>query len=220
MTTQAENPYRRIKALGVKSASLIDLLAMGLAEQEAELPSAENRARQLSLQLGNIREIGDISHRVLAPYASTEFGTYRCLALLELGRRLVPSGKGPAREVCRPEHVAKLLDYLRYEKREHFVVVLLDTQGVLMKASTVHIGTLNAAMVGPREVFREAIREGASSIIVAHNHPSGVTDPSQEDREITKRLVEVGKLLDIPVQDHLILGERSYFSFLERGQMP
>lgn len=199
---------------------MVDLLAMGLAENEYELPNAEHSARQLLTRLGRVREVGDLSERALSEFASSEFAAIRCLALLELGRRLGNSLKGPRQEVCRPADVAEMLDHLRYEKKEHFVVVMLDTQGTAMRPTTVHIGTLSSSMVGPREVFREAIREGASSIIVAHNHPSGLTDPSAEDREITRRLVEIGKVLDIPVQDHVILGEKSYFSFVEQGQMP
>jgi DNA repair protein RadC len=95
---------------------------------------------------------------------------------------------------------------------------LNSANGVIRKA-LIHIGTLTMSIVGPREIFREAVRDGASSIIVAHNHPSGDPSPSPEDIEITRILIDAGKLLDIPVLDHVIIGHRRYSSLNEMGFM-
>lgn len=99
------------------------------------------------------------------------------------------------------------------EKKEHFIVLYLDTQSKLIESRTISIGTLNAALVHPREVFEPAVAFRAASIIVAHNHPSGSVEPSSEDREITKRLVETGMVLDINIRDHIIVSNSEHFSF-------
>lgn len=102
------------------------------------------------------------------------------------------------------------------EEQEHFMVFYLDTQNRLIENKTISIGVLNAAIVHPREVFEPAVALRAASIIVAHNHPSGHVEPSSEDREITKRLVETGRILDIEVRDHIIISKFDHFSFRQQ----
>lgn len=105
------------------------------------------------------------------------------------------------------------------ETREHFVAVYLDGRNQVAGAQIVSIGTLNAAVAHPREIFRPAILVGAAQIIIAHQHPSGDPSPSAEDFAVTSRIREAGKLIGIPLLDHVIFGEIRYFSFLERGYM-
>jgi len=175
-------------------------------------------ARALLTRFGSVRALGELSHADLAAAGGMDdFESLRAQALLELGRRVGGAGKGLLEEITCARDVMDLLDTLRFEKREHFVAVLLDSKAVVLRVVTIHIGTLNMSLVGPREIFREAIREGASSVIVAHNHPSGDPTPSPEDIEVTGQLVEVGRMLDIPVLDHVIIGERTYVSLSERG---
>lgn len=109
--------------------------------------------------------------------------------------------------------------YLEGEDREHFVVVTLSTSNTVNNISTISIGTLNSAIVSPREVFKTAILSNASKIIVSHNHPSGNLKPSNEDRAITKRLIECGSLLGIEVIDHIIVGDSHYYSFKENCEI-
>jgi DNA repair protein RadC len=214
----ADTAIQRLHKIGVRGASPVDLLAVALSRREEDVELSESAARAILQQVGNIRGLGALSPNELAERGGLDtFESLRAQALLELGRRIGIAGKGELTEINSAMEVAEHLDYLREEKREHFCAVLLDAKTRIMKVSTVHIGTLTMSVVGPREVFREAIREGASSIIVAHNHPSGDPTPSPEDIEVTDRLVEVGKLLDIPVLDHVVLGERRYVSFRERG---
>ena len=102
--------------------------------------------------------------------------------------------------------------------REHMLVALLDAKHAVIGVNTVSIGTLTLSIVHPREVFKPAIVAGCAAIILAHNHPSGDPTPSAEDRELTRRLVEAGKLLGIAVLDHLVIGDnRSFVSFADRG---
>ena len=97
------------------------------------------------------------------------------------------------------------------------MVLLLNSANVLLKDVKISEGILNSSLVHPREVFQPAILESAASIILMHNHPSGEVNPSQEDKDITYRLIESGKMMDIPVLDHIIIGDGKYFSFREGG---
>jgi DNA repair protein RadC len=174
--------------------------------------------QEMLLRLGKINRVTSLSFAEIQAITGLEdFETLRCLALIELGRLAGHAGKGVPPEIEAPEDIYKMLEHLRYEKQEHFVVFALDAKNRVISATTVHIGTLTMSVVGPREVFRFAVREGASSIIVAHNHPSGDPTPSPEDIDVTKRLVAVGKSLDIPLADHIIIGDPSCISFLRRG---
>jgi DNA repair protein RadC len=109
--------------------------------------------------------------------------------------------------------------YLEGTDRENFIVLLLDRKNQLIGINTVSIGSLTSAVVHPREVFKAAILSNAAAIVCAHNHPSGDPQPSQEDKVLTARLVEAGKLLGIDVLDHIIIGDESkrYFSFADEG---
>jgi DNA repair protein RadC len=114
-----------------------------------------------------------------------------------------------------------LQDYLRDIDREHFVVLLLNRKNRCIGLNTVSIGSLTSAVVHPREVFKAAILANASAIICGHNHPSGDTEPSQEDRALTSRLAECGKLLGIDMLDHVIVGHgnASYYSFADQNRL-
>jgi len=112
--------------------------------------------------------------------------------------------------------------YLAGVDREHFVVLMLDQKNKVIGIHTVSIGSLTASIVHPREVFKPVILSNAAAIILAHNHPSGAPQPSQEDRVLTVRLVAAGKLLGISVLDHVIIGDgtSAYFSFADEGLLP
>ncbi|WP_137743748.1 RadC family protein [Robertmurraya siralis] len=122
------------------------------------------------------------------------------------------------RSVRSPEDGYRLLKLFLEEKdREHFIVASLDTKNQPVSINVCHIGSLNASLVHPREVMKSAILSNAASIIVGHNHPSGMSEPSKEDIEVTKRLVEAGKIIGIDVIDHIIVGEDSFTSLKEKG---
>jgi len=112
-------------------------------------------------------------------------------------------------------------DYFRKklgrEKKEHFAILLLDSRNNLIKMSDISVGTLNANLVHPREIFIEALHQNAASIILIHNHPSGDPEPSEDDIGITKRIVESGKIMGIDVLDHIIVTKNKIFSFKRRG---
>jgi DNA repair protein RadC len=137
------------------------------------------------------------------------------LAAFELGRRAAEP-KGPAPAIRGPEDVLALVRDLARARREHFVVLLLNARHELQCRETVSIGSLNASIVHPREVFLPAILHSAASVVLVHNHPSGDPEPSEEDLSITRRLVEVGELVGIGVLDHVIVASRGTVSFRSR----
>ena len=143
------------------------------------------------------------------------------VAAFELGRRAAAE---PARRDLRiqgPGDVYRRLGpALRDRRQEEFWALYLDTQNRVISERCVTVGLLNSSLVHPREVFAPAIAHAAASVVLAHNHPSGDPDPSPEDLEVTWQLVESGRLLGIPVRDHIVIGDGRYISLLERGLVP
>jgi len=141
------------------------------------------------------------------------------LAALKLAQTLAVTSP-PSYKIRSPEDVYKLIEPdFRYLNKEHFVVILLNSKNAVIGTELISIGTLNACLVHPREVFRPAIKRSSASIICCHNHPSGSPDPSPEDIAITKRLSDVGVIIGIDVLDHIVIGHHQYTSLKERGLM-
>ena len=141
------------------------------------------------------------------------------LAALELGRRVYTEEPAIGQTIRSPEDAASMLMEMKHLTQEHFVALFLNTKNVVIGKKTVFVGSLNASIVHPRELFHEAIQRTAASIIVGHNHPSGNSQPSREDIDVTKRLVEAGKLIGIEVLDHVIVGFNQYTSLKEKGYL-
>lgn len=137
------------------------------------------------------------------------------VACFELGKRVLKDKK--AELFLSPRDVWETLKDIRDNKKEHFVVFFLDVRYQEIKRETISIGTLTESLVHPREVFEPAIRHSAAQVLIAHNHPSGNPEPSEEDREVTRRFTEAGKLLGIDVIDHVIVTPMSFLSFKEEG---
>lgn len=138
-------------------------------------------------------------------------------AALELGRRLNLQ-ETEVVKVRSPQDVAAwVMEDMRYLRQEHFKILLLNTKNGIIACEEVSRGSLNSSIVHPREVFTNAIRRSAAAVILIHNHPSGDPTPSQEDINVTRRLVEVGRLVGIDVLDHLIIGDGVWCSMKERG---
>lgn len=142
------------------------------------------------------------------------------LASLELGKRVKQMGILQRAKMSSPTEVVNFfsaeLDNIKVEK---FIGVFLNTKNEVINWEVISVGSLNASIVHPREVFNRAIRRNAASIIAVHNHPSGHISPSKEDFNITKRLYEVGQLVGIPLIDHIIIGKNKYYSFKEENQL-
>ena len=142
----------------------------------------------------------------------------RLNTVFELSRRLATRPLLPKLKITDPQIVYHYFEpQLSYLNKEIFLILALNSANKLIRQIKISEGILNSSLVHPREVFRPAILESAASIILLHNHPSGEVDPSAEDKSITRRLVEAGRLMDIPVLDHIIIGHQQYFSFREAG---
>lgn len=140
------------------------------------------------------------------------------VACFELGRRLF-GGEEERILVRGPEDIHSATRDLRGARKEHFLCFCLNARNQVIARETVSIGSLNASIVHPREVYEPAVRNSAAAIILVHNHPSGETDPSDDDLALTRRLVQVGELLGIAVVDHIIVGQRGYTSFKQQGYL-
>lgn len=140
------------------------------------------------------------------------------LAAFELSRRILSQSKWfSEKKITNPGEVAEIfIPLLKDELKEKFIVVCLNSANKIIKHEIISVGNLNSSVVHPREIFKAAIENSSASIILLHNHPSGNPDPSKEDIAITKKLVEAGKLLNIPVFDHLIVAGNNFTSFVEK----
>ncbi len=138
------------------------------------------------------------------------------VAAVELGRRLSTKAAQKLEKIEGPEDVARYASpLLRYEQKEHFLVMLLDVRNRVLAMPTVSIGSLTASVAHPREIFREAIRYSAANLILIHNHPSGDPTPSREDIQITKQMMKAGEIMGIPVLDHVIIAGDGFLSWKE-----
>ncbi|KKQ07915.1 MAG: repair protein [Parcubacteria group bacterium GW2011_GWB1_36_5] len=135
------------------------------------------------------------------------------IACFELGRRMLKGKKSSI--LLSPKDVWERMEDIRGSKKEHFVVFYLDSRNQEIQREIISIGTLNASLIHPREVFEPAIKYSTAQIIIAHNHPSNLTEPSEEDVIISKRLIEAGKILDIEILDHIIVSKNEYKSMKE-----
>jgi len=197
-----------------------DLLAVAICRSEPDIEKAERQAALLMKRFPGGRLV-DLAPADLREAGGLEgYEALRVLATLELGRRMAGAGKQVVDQILCPEEAFQTFSWLADEPKEHFCAAFLNSKGKLISVRTIHIGTLNMSLVGPREVFREAIRESAATIVLAHNHPSGDPEPSPEDISITRKLVNVGETLDIVVADHVIIGhDQKFVSLCERGLM-
>ncbi|MDO5047929.1 MAG: DNA repair protein RadC [Anaerococcus sp.] len=145
----------------------------------------------------------------------------KIVASLQLGSRISEKILSKKIEIIeKSSQVYELMkDKLEFSKKEHFYAILLDTKNVIITKDLISIGDLNTTIVNPREVFKQAIKKSAKSIILVHNHPSGNPRPSLNDMKITRRLVKAGEILDICVIDHIIIGQARYYSFKKEGNL-
>lgn len=223
---QAERPREKLLQHGAAHLSDAELVALifrsGTRSKKGSI-SAVQLGRALLREYGSLRGLARRDLREwmrivgIGPAKAVQMA-----AVFEIGRRIEAAhDDGERLQVCSPEDVATVyVPQLRDLNREVFKVILLNTANVIITDCTVSEGGLASSIVEPRAVFRTAILEHAAAIICIHNHPSGNPEPSREDVRITRQLVEAGKLMGIPIHDHLIVAGNGYTSMAERGLMP
>ena len=213
-----DRPREKLERLGAAALGDNELLAIVLGH---------GRAHASALDLANgILANGGLPALVRARHDELRklpgIGAARSaqvLAAIELGRRTFSRGGASRPQLANPRAVAEFL-LPQYGNRpvEQFGVLLLDTKHRVLRVSVLSIGTLDASIVHPREVFREATSAGAATIVLFHNHPSGDPEPSDDDVRLTQRLMAAGVLMGIDVIDHVILADIRYYSFRENGR--
>lgn len=215
-----ERPRERMLQYGSQALSNAELLAI-LLRTGTYSESAVTLAQRILSECGDFRNLVDMSKDQLTQIKG--IGDAKALqiqASIELGRRLARSIHNEAVTIRSPESVANLMrEELRYLQKEHFVCLFLNTKNHVIGQETLSMGSLNASIVHPREVFRAAIKRSSASIICVHNHPSGDPTPSPEDIQLTHRLVEAGSIIGIEVLDHIIIGDFKFVSLKEQGFM-
>jgi len=215
-----ERPRERLLKEGSETLSDAQLLAILL-----RTGSDQENALQLAIHL--LKKFHPLSR--LVDVSITELCSVRGIgpakaaqlkASFELGRRFLSSPLSEGVRLHKSRQVfAHFAPGLRGAKKEFFKIILLDQKNKVIRDVTISEGSLTSTVVHPREVFSPAVRESAASVIFLHNHPSGDPSPSQNDQALTKRLVDVGHLMGIPVLDHVIIGDDRYFSFADAGQI-
>ncbi len=215
---EGERPRERLEHYGPSAVSTAELLAIILRVGSKD-ENVIMLAQRLLTCYGGLAGLAQAPFEELA--AAKGMGRVKAIELkaaFELGRRLLVAAPHERPTVKSPADAANLLLMeMAPLEQEHLRTVIMDSKNRVLKIHTVYIGSLNSAVVRVGELFREAIRLNAAAVIVAHNHPSGDPTPSPEDVHVTRQIVEAGKLLNVDVLDHLVIGQQRWVSLKERG---
>lgn len=213
-----ERPRERLKKYGASSLSNAELLAIILRTGAAS-ESVLNLSAKLLARFGGLAGIARAGFgEICTERGLGEAKAAQLKAALELGRRLLASQPEDRIAVRSPADVANLLQAeMAHLEQEELRLVLLNTKNQVLSIPQLYRGNVNTSLVRVSELFREAVRENCPALIVVHNHPSGDPTPSNEDIKITEQMIEAGKLLDIEILDHIIIGRQGYISLKEKG---
>lgn len=215
---EEERPRERLAKSGPEALANSELVAILLRTGTAK-ESAIGLANRLLSKFGSLKGIAKATVEELSSVNGMGLAKAAQLkAAFELGKRLAAFTEDSRPVIGSPADAASLvMEELRHQDKEHFLALFLDTRNRVIARKTISVGSLQANIVHPREVFKEAVSRSAASLIVLHNHPSGDPTPSEEDRAITTRLQEAGKLMGIPLLDHIVIGAGQFVSLKERG---
>jgi DNA repair protein RadC len=213
-------PRQRLQMYGAQALSDSELIALLLRTGGGGADAAEV-SRDLLKEFGGLLGLSRFATSDLSSVCGVgpaKLATIR--ACLEIARRIGGQRLPLRKSIRNPSEIyAHFYSRLRNHPQENFLVLLLDGRQRVLREVVVSEGTLTASLVHPREVFREAVRESAASLVLIHNHPSGDPSPSAEDREVTERLSRAGEIVGIRVLDHVVIAEHGYFSFRESGDL-
>lgn len=212
-----DRPRERLRSVGARNLSLRELLALIIGSGSSGSPAHVVAGRLTALADGSLRRLASTDVAILERVPGVGKATAsRILASLELGRRAASDDASPGGQIRGPADVfARMGPRLRDVLQEEFHALLLNSRHRVMREVLVTRGTLDAALIHPREVFRPAVAEGAAGVILVHNHPSGDPTPSAEDRAVTLELARAGLALGIPVLDHIVVGRGAYTSLAD-----
>jgi len=217
-TDLTEHPRERLASLGPQALSNAELLAVLLRTGTSGENSIQVGQRLLQT-FGGLRGLQRISFQELVgQHGMGEAKAAQIKAAIELGRRLAAESPQERPTINSPADAAALVQFeMSSLEQEHLCVLLLDTRNHILDIVEVYKGSVNSSQVRVGEVFKAAVRRNAPALIVAHNHPSGDPTPSPDDVAVTRAIVQAGKLIDVEVLDHLVIGEGRFVSLKERG---
>lgn len=215
---EENRPRERLQRVGAQAVSTAELLAIIMRTGVG----GENVLRLAERLLASFGDLSGIARASIVELQKVKgIGPAKAVeikAALEVGRRLMATAPQERIRITSPADAANLLmSEMSLLEQEHLRAILLDTRNKVLNTPTIYIGSLNTSVIRIGEIFRAAIKENAAALIVAHNHPSGDPSPSPEDVNVTRQLNQAGKLLDIDVLDHIIIGRQQYVSLKERG---
>ncbi|WP_192598427.1 RadC family protein [Sporosarcina limicola] len=216
----ADRPRERLISQGAGSLSNQELIAILLRTGTKE-ESVLVLANRILSSFDKIQDLKDATiEEMMLVKGVGQAKAVQLLAAAEIGKRLYRKHSAGRYTIRSPEDAASyLMTDMSSLSQEHFVVLFMNVKNEILHKQTIFIGSLNSSIVHPREIFREAVKRSAASIIVAHNHPSGNPSPSPEDIEVTKRLIEAGSIMGIELLDHVIIGDHRFISLKEKGYM-
>jgi DNA repair protein RadC len=212
-----DRPRERLLKYGPESLSNAELLAI-ILRTGSQKENVVNMCSRIFSEY-NIKQLSQANISMLTQIHGIGIAkATQIAAVFELARKLEGYTDNPKRKIRSPADVYSLLyPRMREQKRERLVALLLDTKNHVIREEIISIGSLNANIVHPREVFKAALMESCASVILSHNHPSGDPTPSREDIAVTEKLAEGGKLLGIDVLDHVVIGDGRYVSLKDEG---
>ena len=215
----SEKPYEKFLKYGPGSLSDAELLAVIIKSGTNGLKSVEVAQNLLNQQNRNLMNLYDISYEEMIKIrgiGKVKAIQLKCIA--ELSNRITATKYAKQVTLNDARSIAiYYMEQLRHERQEHLIVCMFDSKCKLIADEILTKGSVNSSIVPPREIFLAALKKSAVHIVLVHNHPSGVATPSTEDHEVTKRIAQAGQLLDIPLSDHIIIGDHNYYSYRESG---
>lgn len=215
-----DRPRERAIRLGTAHLSNQEILAI-LLGTGTKSESVMTLANRVLMHFEGLKLLQEATlEELMAIKGIGQAKSIQILAAIELGKRMSQYKPGDKYVIRSPDDGANfVMEELRGLNQENFVALFLDTKNQVIHRQTIFVGSLNSTIVHPREVFREAVKRSAASIIVCHNHPSGDPSPSKEDIHVTRRLADAGKMMGIELLDHLIIGNRKFVSLKEKGYL-
>ncbi|MCT4598217.1 MAG: DNA repair protein RadC [Vallitalea sp.] len=215
----SERPYEKFELFGPNALSDAELLAIIIRSGSKKERSIEIAQRILSIKKQGIRGINDLTLEDLQKISGIgRVKSIQIKAIAELSKRISKYNGVAKVKISSPSSIASIyMEEMRYLQQEHLKIVFLDTKNKIISDKFLTVGTVNASLINPREVFIQALRHNAVHVILLHNHPSGDPTPSREDISITERIIEAGEIVGIKLLDHLIIGDGNYMSLKEQG---
>ena len=215
----SEKPYEKFLMYGPESLSDAELLAVIIKSGTNGLKSVEVAQNFLNRRNRNLMNLFDVSYEEMLHMkgiGKVKAIQLKCIA--ELSNRITTTRYAQSLTLQNAESIAMyFMEKLRHETQEVLVLCMFDSKCRLLGEEIVSKGTVNSSIVPPREIFLLALRKQAVHIVLLHNHPSGVSLPSREDDEVTRRISECGQMIGIPLSDHIIIGDQNYYSYRDSG---